>query len=91
MLVAFADIALYLSFRFRSDDAVVAIIALFDDVFITLEVFSILGLVVDTEADSLFLVAMLTIAGFSVQDTVVIFDRVRENLHLTPEVIFLAF
>jgi preprotein translocase subunit SecF len=37
------------------------------------------------EADSLFLVAMLTIAEFSVQDTVVIFDRVRENLQLTPD------
>ena len=85
LLVAFAGIALYLSFRFRSDYAIVAIIALFHDVFITLGVFSILGLVVGTEADSLFLVAMLTIAGFSVQDTVVIFDRVRENLHLTPD------
>ena len=85
LLVAFAGIALYLSFRFRSDYAVVAIIALFHDVFITLGVFSILGLVVGTEADSLFLVAMLTIAGFSVQDTVVIFDRVRENLQLTPD------
>ena len=85
LLVSFAGIALYLSFRFRSDYAIVAIIALFHDVFITLGIFSILGLVVGMEADSLFLVAMLTIAGFSVQDTVVIFDRVRENLQLTPE------
>ena len=85
LLVAFAGIAVYISLRFRSDYAVIALIALFHDLLITLGVFSILGLVAGTEADSLFVVAMLTIAGFSVQDTVVIFDRVRENLHETPD------
>ena len=85
LLVAFAGIAVYISLRFRSDYAIIAIIALFHDVFITLGVFSILGLVVGIEADSLFVVALLTIAGFSVHDTVVIFDRVRENLHDTPD------
>jgi preprotein translocase subunit SecF len=85
LLVAVAGIMLYLSLRFRSDYAVMAIVALLHDLTIVMGVFSILGLVVGTEADSLFLVAMLTIAGFSVQDTVVIFDRLRENLHLTPD------
>jgi preprotein translocase subunit SecF len=85
LLVTFASITAYLSFRFRSDYAIVAIIALFHDLFITVGISSILGLVLGTEADSLFLVAILTIAGFSVQDTVVVFDRVRENLHLTPD------
>ena len=85
LLVAFAGIACYISLRFRSDYAIIAIIALFHDVFITLGVFSILGLVLGLEADSLFVVALLTIAGFSVHDTVVIFDRVRENLQETPD------
>lgn len=85
LLVSFAGIAVYISLRFRSDYAIIAIIALFHDLFITLGIFSILGLVMGIEADSLFVVALLTIAGFSVQDTVVIFDRVRENLHDTPD------
>ena len=85
LLVSFAGIAGYISLRFRADYALIAIIALLHDVFITLGIFSILGLVAGFEADSLFLVGLLTIAGFSVHDTVVIFDRVRENLHDAPD------
>jgi preprotein translocase subunit SecF len=48
-------------------------------------VFAILGLAFGVEIDSLFLVALLTIIGFSVNDTVVIYDRVREVLKLNPE------
>jgi preprotein translocase subunit SecF len=84
LLVAFAGIGVYLSLRFRSDYAVFAIIALFHDIVMTLGVFSILGLVLGTEVDSLFVVALLTIAGFSVSDTVVIYDRIRENINLHP-------
>jgi len=50
------------------------------DVLITMGVFSILGLLLGWEADSLFLTAMLTVTGYSVQDTIVVFDRIRENI-----------
>lgn len=84
LLVAFTGIGVYLSLRFRSDYAVFAIIALFHDIVMTLGIFSILGLVLGIEVDSLFVVALLTIAGFSVTDTVVIYDRIRENINLHP-------
>ncbi|ARV59440.1 protein-export membrane protein SecF [Nostocales cyanobacterium HT-58-2] len=84
LLVAFTGIGVYLSLRFHSDYAVFAIIALFHDIVITLGIFSILGLVLGIEVDSLFVVALLTIAGFSVTDTVVIYDRIRENINLHP-------
>ncbi len=85
LLVSFAGIVVYLSLRFQSDYAVIAIIALFHDVLITVGIFSILGLVQGVEVDSLFVVAILTITGFSVTDTVVIYDRIREILHVHPE------
>ncbi|MDB9315399.1 protein translocase subunit SecF [Spirulina sp. CS-785/01] len=79
LLVSFFGIVVYLSFRFKFDYAVFAIVALFHDVFLTAGVFSILGLTLGLEIDSLFLVALLTIIGFSVNDTVVIYDRIRET------------
>lgn len=85
LLVSFAGITVYLSLRFQFDYAFFAIVALLHDVLITVGVFSILGLVQGTEVDSLFIVALLTIVGFSVNDTVVIYDRIRENLKLHPE------
>jgi preprotein translocase subunit SecF len=84
LLVSFAGIMIYLSLRFQFDYAVFAIIALFHDVLITVGVFSILGLTVGMEVDSLFVVALLTIVGFSVNDTVVIYDRIRETVTLNP-------
>lgn len=84
LLVSFAGIAVYLAFRFQWDYAVFAIVALLHDVFITVGLFSILGLVFGIEVDSLFIVALLTIVGFSVNDTVVIYDRVREVLAENP-------
>jgi preprotein translocase subunit SecF len=84
LLVSFAGITLYLSFRFQLDYAMFAIVALFHDVLITVGIFSILGLVARIEVDSLFIVALLTIVGFSVNDTVVIYDRVRETISLNP-------
>ncbi|MBM4428882.1 MAG: protein translocase subunit SecF [Chloroflexi bacterium] len=50
------------------------------DVLVTAGMFSILGLLLGWEADSLFLTAMLTVTGYSVQDTIVVFDRIRENV-----------
>ena len=85
LLVAFAGITVYLSFRFQLDYAFFAFVALFHDVFITLGIFSMLGLAMGVEVDSLFVVALLTIIGFSVNDTVVIYDRVREVLKLNPD------
>ena len=85
LIVSFAGITIYLSFRFEFDYAVFAIIALFHDILITTGVFSILGLVQGVEVDSLFIVALLTITGFSVNDTVVIYDRIREVIKLNPD------
>lgn len=78
LVVAFIGTVVYLSARFQRDYAILAIIALFHDVLITCGVFAVLGLVAGVEVDSLFLVALLTIIGYSVNDTVVIYDRVRE-------------
>jgi preprotein translocase subunit SecF len=83
--LSFGLILLYLSFRFKFDYAFFAFVALFHDVFITVGIFSILGLVGGVEIDSLFVVAILTIIGFSVNDTVVIYDRIREVLSLHPD------
>jgi preprotein translocase subunit SecF len=82
LLLSFVGISIYLGIRFRPDYAVFAIVALFHDILITLGFFSIFGLLFGTEVDSLFVVALLTIAGFSVTDTVVIYDRIRENSNL---------
>jgi preprotein translocase subunit SecF len=85
LLVSFAGIMLYMAVRFEKDYAFFAIVALLHDVMITIGVFSILGLVAGVEVDSLFVVALLTIVGFSVNDTVVIYDRVREVVAEHPE------
>lgn len=85
LLVSFFGIIVYLSVRFQFDYAFFAIVALVHDVLVTAGVFAILGLVAGVEVDSLFLVSLLTIIGFSVNDTVVIYDRIRENLEKTPE------
>lgn len=87
LLISFAGIVVYLSLRFQIDYAIFAIVALFHDVLITFGIYSLLGLIpnLQIEADSLFVVALLTITGFSVNDTVVIYDRIRELLKLHPE------
>ena len=85
LIVSFAGIIIYLSFRFELDYAIFAIVALFHDVLITAGAFSILGLVQGVEVDSLFIVSLLTITGFSVNDTVVIYDRIREVVKLNPD------
>lgn len=57
------------------------IVALFHDVIITLGIFAALGYFLNVEIDTLFITALLTVLGFSVHDTIVVFDRVRDNLH----------
>jgi len=85
LILSFIGIAVYLNFRFQADYAFFAIVALFHDILLTVGIFAILGLVAGVEVDSLFLVALLTIIGFSVNDTVVIYDRIRENLEKYPD------
>ncbi len=78
--LALLGIVIYLTIRFHIEFAVVACIALFHDVLITVGVFSILGLFYGVTVDSLFITAILTVLGYSVNNTIVVFDRVRENL-----------
>jgi preprotein translocase subunit SecF len=85
LLVSFAGIVVYLSLRFQLDYALFAIVALLHDVLITLGLFAWLGVLLQIEVNSLFIVALLTIVGFSVNDTVVIYDRIRENIKLHPD------
>jgi len=66
----------YSSFRFGAS----ALIAMLHDALVVLGVFSILGHFFNVEIDSLFITALLTVIGFSVHDTIVVFDRIRENL-----------
>jgi preprotein translocase subunit SecF len=85
LIVSFLGIVVYLSFRFQLDYAVFAIVAIFHDLLITVGIFSLFGLVFGIEVDSLFIVALLTVTGFSVTDTVVIYDRIREVLSRNPD------
>ncbi|MFQ5636428.1 MAG: protein translocase subunit SecF [bacterium] len=78
ILIAMFFILLYISWRFEFIFAVGAIIAVFHDVLITLGVFSILRL----ELSLAIIAAFLTIVGYSLNDTIVVFDRIRENLKL---------
>lgn len=80
LTLAFLGIVAYLSFRFRFDYALAAIFGVLHDVIFVCGVFSILGLVYNVQIDGLFITAILTVIGFSVHDTIVVFDRIRENL-----------
>jgi preprotein translocase subunit SecF len=81
-------IILYIAYAFRKvtrpitswQFGIAAIVALLHDLLIVLGIFSILGHYKGIEIDSLFVTAMLTVLGFSVHDTIVVFDRIRENL-----------
>lgn len=79
LLLAYGLIVGYLSFRFQLDYAVTAIVALVHDTLFMLGAFSILGWFYHVEVDSMFVTAILTVVGFSVHDTIVVFDRIREN------------
>ena len=70
----------YSSWKFGAS----AIIALLHDAFVILGLFSIFGVLWHVEVDSLFVTAILTVIGFSVHDTIVVFDRIRENLPKMP-------
>ena len=92
-LIAIASIliVIYLSIRFNYKFAICAILALLHDVFVLTGVYSILGKVFNLplgEINTLFVTAVLTVIGFSVHDTIVIFDRIRENLRQASRLTF---
>ncbi|MGI5822549.1 MAG: protein translocase subunit SecF [Dethiobacteria bacterium] len=76
LLLAAAGMILYITFRFEFRFAVAAILTLLFDIFTVLTVFSLFQI----EINSPFIAAILTIVGYSINDTIVIFDRIRENL-----------
>jgi len=85
VLVAALGIMLYLWFAFRQVPhafryGVAAVIAMLHDVLVTIGAAAIFGKLFGWQVDSLYLTALLTVIGFSVHDTIVVFDRVRENL-----------
>lgn len=76
LLLTSIGIVIYVSWRFEYKFAVAALIALLHDILVVMGAFSLL----QKEIDSTFVAAILTILGFSINDTIVIFDRIRENL-----------
>lgn len=85
LLVSFAAIAVYISFMYNGVFAFLALLCLAHDVLITCGVFAWLGLLQGVEVDSLFAVSLITVAGYSVTDTVVIYDRIREQRKLLAD------
>ena len=88
--VASILVMLYIMYAFRSVShssryAAAAIIALLHDVLIVLGVFAALGHVINAEVNAIFIVGILTIIGYSVNDTIVVFDRIRENSLRAPD------
>ena len=79
LFVSLIAISFYISIRFDKKFSLLALSALFHDLLIVFGIFSWLGIIFSIEVNSLFAVALLTIAGYSVNDTVVIFDRIREK------------
>ena len=85
VIAASVLILLYIWFAFRKVDkpwryGTCAVIALLHDVLVVLGIFSILGWLIGFQIDALFITALLTVVGFSVHDTIVVFDRIRENM-----------
>lgn len=88
LLMASLAIVLYIAYSFRKIPkpasslrfGIAAVIALMHDVLLVVGAFAILGKFLSVEVDVLFVTALLTIVGFSVHDTIVVFDRIRENL-----------
>jgi len=88
--IAACAIVLYIAFAFRRVPrrlspwrfGIIAVITLLHDVLITVGIFVIISQITTFEFDTLFITALLTILGYSVNDTIVIFDRIRDNLAL---------
>ena len=85
VVVAAVGILLYITWAFRHIPGsfrygVAAILALVHDIVIIIGIFSFLGKVIDLEVNVMFVVGLLAVAGYSVNDTIVVFDRIRENV-----------
>ena len=83
LLGALVAILIYVGIRFEFRFAAASVVAIFHDVFIVLGLFSLLGGVFDfmpLDVDQSIIAAFLTIAGYSINDTVVVYDRIRENV-----------
>lgn len=90
LLAASVFILLYIWYAFRRAPrayryGISAVIALAHDTLIVLGIFSILGRLINLEVNSTFIIGILTVAGYSVNDTIVVFDRIRENVIRHPE------
>ena len=86
VLIASSFILLYVTFRFKDKKyGVCAILAMLHDTFILIGVFAFLGVTQGIEVDALFVTAVLTILSFSVHDTIVVYDRIRETQSLHPK------
>ncbi len=91
IIISVIAIIIYIAFAFKQVSypikswkyGTIGIIALIHDILITIGVFSLLGKFLNVEVDSLFITALLTILGYSINDTIVIYDRIRENLRRT--------
>ncbi len=79
LFITLIGILAFVSYRFSQDFAICAIIALCHDILLVIGLFAALGLFMGLEVNSLFLTACLTVLGFSIHDTIVVFDRIREN------------
>lgn len=96
VLVASLAIIAYIALSFRSIPkpysswkfGVSAVVALIHDILVVIGIFSLLGHFYHVEIDSLFITALLTVMGFSVHDSIVVFDRIRENLRKMTDVSF---
>ncbi|MEK7143121.1 MAG: protein translocase subunit SecF [Patescibacteria group bacterium] len=96
VVLATIGIIIYISIAFRKVPkpasswrfGICAVLALIHDITFVIGLFAILGHFFNFEIDSLFITALLTIMGFSVHDTIVVFDRIRENLRKSPSLDF---
>ncbi len=89
LLVATVAILLYITWAFRHVPnpfryGACAVVALAHDVIIVMGVFSILGKVIDLEVNAMFITGILAVIGYSINDTIVVFDRIRENVLRNP-------
>ena len=89
VLAAAVGIFFYVWWAFRNVPSpfrygAAAIVALLHDVLVVVGIFAILGKLFEVEVNTVFLIALLTVIGYSVNDTIVIFDRIRENILLYP-------
>jgi SecD/SecF fusion protein len=93
IIFAAAAILVYITWSFRNVPksyryGIAAVVAALHDAVFVIGAFAIFGALFDTEVDSLFITGLLTVIGFSVHDTIVVFDRIRENVATNPGVAF---